>query len=92
MVNLLVWLFSIILVAGLFWVLRSNYQKQQARSVEEYEQEVRDGRITPHRFLHAGLLEVEKVFKPALQEAADFVQDEKQGQTKKKEDNKDIDC
>jgi hypothetical protein len=91
MVNFLVWLFSIILVVGLFWALISDYQQKQARSAEEYEQEVRDGRISSGAFLRAGLLEVEKVFKPALQEAVDFVKDEKQGETKEKEVDKDID-
>ncbi len=91
MLNLLVWLGSITLVVGLFWALLSDYEKKQSRSVEEYEQEVRDGRIRSGTFLRAGLLEVEKIFKPALQEAIDFVKDEKEGQTKEKEDNKDID-
>jgi hypothetical protein len=75
------WVIALLLIGAMFWMLSRDYQQKQSRTTEDYEEAVRSGEITG-QMVSAGLLELQKVFEPSTQAAQEFVQDEKQGQTK----------
>jgi hypothetical protein len=76
------WLIALIVIVALFWLLARDYRQKQSRTTEEYEEDVRAGRITGRTMASAGLLELEKVFRPSSEAAQEFAEDEKRGQTK----------
>jgi hypothetical protein len=87
--SVLTWLIALVLIVAMFWLLSIDYKRKQSRTEEEYEEEVRSGQITGRAMAKAGFLEIEKMFKPSLQAAIEYVEDEKQGQTKAQEEGDD---
>lgn len=92
MSELIAWLAALILAVGTIWAISNDYQQKQARTIAQYEKDVREGKTTGAMMARKGFLELEKLTKPNLQAAIEFAQDEEQGQTSTKESGDDNDA
>ncbi|MBI4751620.1 MAG: hypothetical protein HY774_24325 [Acidobacteria bacterium] len=77
----MIWLVTIAFIGLMFGALIYDYQRKQARSIEEYETEIKEGENTGTSLMRAGLLELDKLTKPNLQAAIEFAKDAEEGQT-----------
>src|SRR5689334_21112080 len=82
------WLGAIALIFISFWALAADYSNKQQRSIEQYEKDVKEQNLTAS-LMRTGLLEMEKLTKPQLESSIEFLQDEKQWQTKQKKQGDD---
>ncbi|MBN8722849.1 MAG: hypothetical protein J0M03_07965 [Acidobacteria bacterium] len=89
--NIISWIIAFVLIFTAFWTIGYEYQKKQNRTSEEYQKDIEKQGITGNKLLQVGFLELEKFLKPNLSSSVDYLQDEKQGQTKTKKQGDDKD-
>lgn len=77
------WIIALAFIALMFGLLMLDFRRKQARTVEEYEEEVQNEDLG-RSMLRAGLLEIEKLNKPQVQQAVEYLKDQQQGQTDEK--------
>jgi hypothetical protein len=84
------WLGVLLLIAGAFWSLVRESNRQRNRSVEEYERDLANSRKS---MLRAGMLELDKFVgnERDKRAAVEFIKDEEQGMMKKGGKGDDID-
>jgi hypothetical protein len=77
----LIWLVVLLLIAGVFWSLIRESNRQRNRTVEEYERDLAESRSS---MLRAGMLELDKFVGNEREKraAVEYLRDENQGMTK----------
>ena len=90
MKDALVWLVVLALIAGVFWMLVREGDRQRNRTVEEYERDLAE---TKSSMLRAGMLELDRFSGDERQKraAVEYLKDEEQGMTKTGGKDDDID-
>ncbi|HEX8186195.1 MAG TPA: hypothetical protein VF747_15635 [Blastocatellia bacterium] len=76
-----IWLVVLLFIAGAFWSLVRESNRQRNRTVEEYERDLADSRQS---MLRAGMLELDKFVGNEREKraAVEYIKDEEHGMTK----------
>jgi hypothetical protein len=90
MANALTWIVVLLVIAGLFWSLVRESNRQRNRTVEEYERDLADTRSS---LLRAGMIELDKFVGNEREKraAVEYIKDENQGMTKAGGKDDDVD-
>jgi hypothetical protein len=85
-----VWLVVLLFIAGMFWSLIRESNRQRNRTVEEYERDLANNRQS---MLRAGMLELDKFVGNEREKraAVEYIKDEEQGMTKTGGKDDDVD-
>lgn len=88
--NALIWLVVLLMIAGMFWMLIRESNRQRNRTVEEYE---RDLANTRNSLLRAGMLDLDKFVGNEREKraAVEYLKDEEHGMTKTGGKDDDVD-
>jgi hypothetical protein len=75
------WLVVLLFIAGLFWSLARESNRQRNRTAAEYERDLANSRAS---MLRAGMLELDKFVGNEREKraAVEYIKDEQQGMTK----------
>ena len=86
----LIWLVVLLVIAGVFWSLARESNRQRNRTVEEYERDLANAR---NSMLRAGMIELDKFVGNEREKraAVEYIRDENQGMTKTGGKDDDVD-